>query len=80
MSSEDELPDADRFEWLADHVLGEGEDGPEWPHDELEHVIEAYDDHPDRCIIYPRDLKHEEDITEWVAAREGSFVDPDGMR
>jgi len=37
-------------------------------------VIEEYDDAPDECTIFPCSAKAESVTTEWITAREGSFV------
>jgi hypothetical protein len=37
-------------------------------------VVEEYDDAPDECTIFPRSAKAESVTTEWITAREGSFV------
>jgi hypothetical protein len=42
--------------------------------------IEAYDDAPDECTIYPEDADADELPTTWVSAESGSYVSLEAMR
>lgn len=51
-----------------------------WPTFDLRCVIEDREQHPDRCVIYPRDADDVEVSKRWIAAAEGSFLDLESVR
>ena len=56
--------------------------GPDrgWPTFELRCIIEDRDEHPDRCVVYPRDADDVEVSSRWIAATDGSYLDLDSVR
>jgi hypothetical protein len=49
--------------------------GKEVPAQELQAIVEKYDDRPDQCTIFPTGSDGVKRMSTWVSAREGSFVD-----
>jgi hypothetical protein len=37
-------------------------------------VVETYDDEPDQCTIFPREVAGLDRMTTWITAREDSFI------
>lgn len=47
---------------------------------QLQAIVEKYEDRPDQCTIFPSASDGVERMSTWVTAREGSFVDIQTMR
>jgi hypothetical protein len=43
-------------------------------------VVETYDDEPDQCTIFPREIADLDRMTTWITAREDSFTALERMR
>jgi hypothetical protein len=43
-------------------------------------VVEAYEDRPDQCTIFPREAAGIDRMSTWITAREGSYVSIEKMR
>lgn len=46
----------------------------------LESILVRYEDRPDRCTITPRECSEEAQLTTWLSADAGAFVDLDDAR
>jgi hypothetical protein len=54
--------------------------GKEVSAQELQAIVEKYEERPDQCTIFPSNSEGVERMSTWVSAREGSFVDVGTMR
>lgn len=52
-----------------------GHDGLRGATMHLRATIVEYEDAPDECTIFPRDVSDVERMTTWISAEEGSYVD-----
>jgi hypothetical protein len=54
--------------------------GKEVSGQQLQAIVEKYEDRPDQCTIFPSSSEGVERMSTWVSAREGSFVDLQTIR
>lgn len=54
--------------------------GTEVPAQNLQAIVEKYDNRPDQCTIFPSGSEGFERMSTWITAREGSYVDLQTMR
>lgn len=54
--------------------------GQEVSAQQLQAIVEKYEDRPDQCTIFPSANEGVERMSTWVTASEGSFVDIQTMR
>jgi hypothetical protein len=51
-----------------------------YPRIDCRSIIETREDAPDECTIFPIDSEEPLETTEWITAREGSYVPIEGIK